>query len=148
MLRPAELAGVDVLDLGDAGLLLVSPRIVGDVLRSLEGAVRAQRAAGVPIPERVTSLVYALRGRLHDARAAAECRTRQSAAAAADAAAEWEPAAEPLTVGEAAAVLGIGERRTRDLIAAGQLAAVKVGGRHHIDAASVVALAQERQGAA
>ncbi|MGR7023751.1 hypothetical protein [Geodermatophilus sp. URMC 62] len=86
-----------VLDLGPAGLLLTSVQARADVLRALEGSIRAQRAKGYAVPERVAALVDVLQRSIAAALADEECRTRQAAAAAIPDPSVWAQSAGPLT---------------------------------------------------
>jgi excisionase family DNA binding protein len=140
------LAAEYAVDLGAAGVLLTSPQAVLDVLTALDGAVRAQRGTGVPVRPEVLDLRDSLARRVAAHRAElAECRTRQAAVPQDADPAPWSPAPQPMTVADAAAVLGVRERQVRYLIASGDLTGRKVGGSWQIDAASVLAAADDRR---
>src|SRR4051812_39918867 len=71
-----DLGGAYAVAMGAAGLLLSSPLARQDVLAALDGAIRAQRADGVPVRPEVLDLAATLGALVAQDRSAAadECR--------------------------------------------------------------------------
>ncbi len=119
------------------------------ILRTVLGEPAAWRTIVDPLaPRQREALVRALRS---IAEAADSWAAVESTAASGSAAAATEPVAsaflhdDEIGSSQAAALLGLGERRVRDLAAAGCLGARRVGGSWRYSRASVLAHAAERR---
>ncbi|GAB4083020.1 hypothetical protein GCU67_08115 [Modestobacter muralis] len=142
-----DLAGAYCVSMGAAGLLLSSPLARQDVLAALDGSIRAQQADGLPVRREVLDLAADLAALVaQDRRRAAEdFRLRQAALPEPAASASWTSAPQHMTVADAAAVLGVTARQVRALASAGALTARKAAGAWHLDAAAVLAAADNRR---